>query len=140
MRYLFVIVTALCSIQCKRASSPQKEKEFIMYEQSEMAALMNTMYHMNAGIKEKIEDNKPLTNFPERYLSIHTATLTDPTDRTAAFNAFAANYIREMRRVFDTLPTDRKAQFNKAIQSCIACHQTTCRGPIPRIKKLLIKQ
>jgi cytochrome c553 len=32
-----------------------------------------------------------------------------------------------------------KQNFNTTIETCIACHKTTCTGPIPRIEKLLIK-
>ena len=42
-------------------------------------------------------------------------------------------------KVFETSKDSLVSKHNNAINSCIACHETTCVGPIPRIKKLLIK-
>ncbi len=112
---------------------------FDMYKNSEMANLMRLMLEKNRQVKENIIAGKDLGDFSKEYLAIHTANLTDPSDRNASFETFSKLYINNMKGVFKVDKNDRKEAFNRAINSCIACHKTTCAGPIPRIKKLLIQ-
>ena len=78
--------------------------------------------------------------FPTDFLKIHTAQLSDFKKRNAKFEAFSKLYIVAEQDVFNSesaMPV--KDRFNNAVGICISCHQTECTGPIPRIKKLLIK-
>ncbi len=136
-RSLIILILIFLLFSCKKEE--KKNTELIMYKQSEMAALMNTMYYINLDLKKNILEGKTPNSFPERYLKIHTATLTDSTDRTEGFKELSKLYIQNMKRVYTSSKDSLKTTFNQAVNSCIACHQTTCTGPIPRIKKLLIK-
>ncbi|MCI2228949.1 hypothetical protein MC378_07200 [Polaribacter sp. MSW13] len=123
--------------------SSKKEKEVIIttnntYKQSEMAALMLQMYAANLENKKLILEGKTPADFPDEFLNIHTAKLTDASDRNASFNSFSEYYLKTLAQVY-TAKDSLKLKHNNAINSCIACHQTTCLGPIPKIKKLLIK-
>ena len=109
------------------------------YKQSEMAALMLLMYETNAKNKQLILDGKQPKNFPKEFLKIHSAQLTDPSDRTADFKTFSDFYLSNMKLVFETSKESLINKHNTTVNSCIACHQTTCVGPIPKIKKLLIQ-
>ncbi|WP_428740685.1 hypothetical protein [Tenacibaculum sp.] len=135
---LGVLLMSLLFFSCKKEKKQPKE-ELIMYQSSEMAALMNAMYEGNMTIKNKILKGETIGSFPENYLNIHNAVLTDPADRNASFEAFSKLYIQNMQQVYAGSKDSLKENFNKAINSCVACHQTTCTGPIPRIKKLIIK-
>lgn len=109
------------------------------YKQSEMAALMLQMYAVNLENKKLILEGKKPNNFPEEFLDIHKATLTDPSDRDIAFTAFSDYYLKSFKDVFNAPLDSLAAKHNVAINSCISCHKTTCIGPIPKIKKLLIQ-
>ncbi len=111
---------------------------FDMHKTSEMALLMDSMLEKNKEVKNAILNGEKLAAFPDKYLKIHTAILTDPSDRNASFETFSNLYIKNMQDVFTADKKHQKKEFNEAIQSCVACHKTTCPGPIPRIKKLLI--
>jgi len=114
-------------------------EELVMYEMSEMALLMEKMFVENEQLKKKIENGEELGAFNQEYLKIHSAILTDPDVRNNSFNSFSKALLLNQEAVFTTEGEEVKAQFNRMVQTCIACHQTTCMGPIPRIKKLLIK-
>ncbi|CAM1360618.1 conserved hypothetical protein [Tenacibaculum litoreum] len=135
---IIVLLMSLALFSCKEKKEEQKE-ELIMYQSSEMAALMNAMYEGNMTIKNKILEGESIGEFPENYLNIHSAVLTDPADRNASFEAFSKQYIQNLQQVYSGSKDSLKQNFNQAVNSCIACHKTTCTGPIPRIKKLLIK-
>ncbi|MCG7501952.1 acetolactate decarboxylase [Tenacibaculum sp. Mcav3-52] len=135
---IIVLLMSLVLFSCK-AEKEQPKEELIMYQSSEMAALMNAMYEGNMTVKNKILEGESIGDFPETYLNIHSAVLTDPADRNASFEAFSKLYIQNIQQVYLGSKDSIKQNFNKAVNSCIACHKTTCTGPIPRIKKLLIK-
>lgn len=136
------LIISLCFIvfSCdtfKKEESLKKE-ELVMYQPSEMTLLMNEMYIFNEKTKEKIIKNEDLGEFPANFLNIHSAILTDPTDRNVGFEGFSKAFLMNQKAVFSANTTDKKEQFNVMVNSCVACHKTTCIGPIPKIKKLLI--
>jgi len=140
MKRVVFIVSLFLLIGC----NPKKEQKVEItpkgnfYKQSEMAALMLLMYETNAQNKQLILEGKQPKELPEEFLKIHIAQLTDSTDRTADFKTFSDFYLQNMKQVFEPTQESLVNKHNITINSCIACHQTTCLGPIPKIKKLLI--
>ncbi|KGL58935.1 hypothetical protein [Polaribacter sp. Hel1_85] len=135
------IVFLLTSIfSCKKSET----KEVVIIEsktvkQSEMAALMLKMYDKNLENKKLVLKGETPKDFPDEFLNIHTAQLTDPSNRNSQFNAFSDFYLYSFQKVFNAPKDSLVLKHNDAVNSCISCHETTCVGPIPRIKKLLIK-
>ena len=122
-------------------NSDKKEnpkEELVMAKVSEMSLLMNEMYAYNEAIKQQIIVDKFKANYPERFDKIHTAVLTDPTDRDNNFERFSMQYIESQKAVYNGSEDNLKSRYNNAINMCITCHNVKCVGPIPRIKKLLI--
>jgi len=140
MQKIIVFFLLIVAFSCKK-ETPQK---IIIIEskkakQSEMAALMLKMYAKNLENKQLILKGEKPNKFPEEFLNIHTAQLTDPSNRNPNFNTFSDFYLNSFKKVFNTSKDSLITSHNNAINSCIVCHQTTCIGPIPKIKKLLIK-
>ncbi|MFY0630583.1 MAG: hypothetical protein JXR05_09390 [Flavobacteriaceae bacterium] len=135
--FVFILVVSFSS--CNTDEKKKNSETLTMREQSEMSVLMNKMYDENEKVKQQILNGEVPKGFPEDYSRIHTATLTDPSDRTQEFKAFSELYINTLKDVFETNERSLKNKFNATINSCIACHKTTCLGPIPKIKKLLIR-
>ena len=113
-------------------------EEFEMYEMSEMAALMEQMYVDNQRLKERIMKGDTIGKFPQHFIRIHKAVMTDETDKDAFFNEQAAKFIKAQELIYDD-PKNAKEHFNNGIDACIKCHEVKCGGPIPKIKKLYIK-
>ncbi|WP_299254708.1 hypothetical protein [uncultured Lacinutrix sp.] len=147
MKYLLCFISLAFVLSCNsnvKEGAKQEEKSekkvYDMYEPSEMANLMNEMYAINAKIKADILAGNTLEEFPSAFLEIHTAELSDFKKRNAKFEAFSNIYIQVEKEVFNTESSlSVEERFNNAVGVCISCHQTECTGPIPRIKKLLIK-
>ncbi|VAW25487.1 hypothetical protein MNBD_BACTEROID04-1441, partial [hydrothermal vent metagenome] len=74
-----------CNSTEKKSLKNTKESALVMYKFSEMALLMEDMYLANEKLKEKILKQEDLGSFPEKFINIHTALLTDENDRTASF-------------------------------------------------------
>ena len=128
---LIVFILFACHDKKDQAQTTEKaEKVYDMYTPSEMANLMNEMYTYNEQLKKDIIDGK----IP------HTAQLSDFKSRNETFKSFSNLYIQAEKEIFN--PNSKvpiETRFNTAIGICISCHTTECTGPIPRIKKLIIK-
>lgn len=140
MKYLFHFLLLFILLGC---SNTHKESHTTklqnMYQQSEMAALMLEMYELNSQNKILILEGKQPKKFPDKFFKIHTAKLTDSSDRNASFEVFTKIHLNTYQQLLSAPKDSLIQKHNNTIISCIACHKTTCIGPIPRIKKLLIK-
>jgi hypothetical protein len=118
--------------------SKSKNDGFEMYEMSEMAALMEQMYVDNERLKDRIIKGDTIGKFPQHFIKIHKAVMTDKTDKDAFFDAQAAKFIKAQELIYED-PKNAKKHFNNGIDACIQCHEVKCGGPIPKIKKLYIE-
>ena len=78
-------------------------------------------------------------NFPDKFKKIHSAKLSNDFTHDESFEGFTNLYYQKIDALNKSTKQNTKQNFNATIQTCVACHETTCTGPIPRIKKLLIK-
>ena len=127
--------------EAKKAESEKQapeKKEFVMYEMSEMASLMEQMYAENMQLKQRITNGDALGSFPQHFLDIHASAMTDESENDAFFKEQAAKFIKAQELIYKD-SVNAKRHFNDAVSSCVKCHEQKCEGPIPRIKKLYIK-
>ncbi len=111
-----------------------------VYQSSEMSALMKAMHSYNTQLKAQILDDEVTLEFPEAFENIDVAQLSDGKSRTQAFDHYSGKFIEAQKAIFEEDSTvSIKDRYNNAITMCLSCHQTECTGPIPKIKKLLIK-
>ena len=135
--YFFTFLFLMVS--CETNKKEMKiEEEPVMYEASEMSLLMRGMYEFNKAARTHIINKDSLLAFPEEFLSIHKAVLTDPSERDKEFDSIAEQFIKAQKATFSIQSDSTLYYFNKSVNLCISCHETRCIGPIPKIKKLLI--
>ena len=138
--YLLIVFLVLIVVGCKNNQEEQKEKKvLVMAKTSEMALLMNEMYAYNESIKQQIIEGNLSNSYPQRFDNIHSAVLTNPSVRDFDFESFSKQYLEAQKQVFESPQEELTVSYNNAINACISCHNVKCVGPIPRIKKLLIK-
>lgn len=113
-------------------------KKFEMYEMSEMAMLMEQMYVDNNRLKERIQNGDTIGEFPNHFLKIHSAVMTDPSENDAFFKEQARKFITAQELIYKD-PKNAQKHYNDGVDACLKCHEVKCAGPIPRIKKLYIK-
>jgi len=140
MRLIFLtLVLCFVVFGCKSNEEEKQKKVLVMAETSEMALLMNEMYAYNESIKGQIIEGALNNEYPEKFDNIHSAVLTTPSDRDLNFESFSKLFLEAQKELFESPEEDLIIQYNKTITACISCHNVKCLGPIPRIKKLLIK-
>jgi hypothetical protein len=125
-------------IQAEVQKESSKSSDFEMYEMSEMASLMEQMYVDNQRLKERIKKGDTIGAFPQHFLKIHKAVMTDDKENDAFFKEQAKKFIKAQELIYQD-PQNAKAHFNKGVDACLRCHEVKCGGPIPRIKKLYIE-
>lgn len=145
MKKYFLLIALYFFLSCNKnvdkqeCNSNQKStKKFEMYQMSEMAALMESMYFENEKLKERIKKGDTIGQFPSHFLNIHKAVMTDQSENDQFFKEQAALFIKSQELIYKD-PKYAKQHFNEGINVCISCHQVKCGGPIPKIKKLYIK-
>ncbi|WP_445454578.1 hypothetical protein [Flavobacterium sp. 25HG05S-40] len=144
---LLFITSSLLFVSCQKKEEKKKEencttekgKKLEMYQMSEMAALMEQMYVDNQRLKERIKKGEAIGEFPEHFLKIHSAQFTDESDNDSFFKEMASEYIAAQKLIYSD-PKNAVKHFNDGVDACLSCHQQKCGGPIPRIKKLYIKE
>lgn len=148
MNKIAILLLVLTFFSCQRKekkvivkeeiNSCHKEKQFDMYQLSEMASLMEQMYAYNKQIRDRIVRGDTVGKFPEFFNKIYVAKFTTPSDNDDFFKENAKKYIAAQKLIYSSSATTIKENFNKGLDACITCHQGKCGGPIPRIKKLYI--
>ena len=145
--FTFAFLTISCDKKSKEKATDKEACEtdskvnkdgFEMYEMSEMAALMEQMYVDNQRLKDRIIKGDTIGKFPQHFVKIHNAVMTDENDKDAFFDEQAQKFIQAQELIYKD-PKNAKQHFNNGVDACIQCHQVKCSGPIPRIKKLYIK-
>jgi hypothetical protein len=115
-----------------------KAKSFKMYKMSEMSTLMEQMYVDNQRLKARIQKGDTIGKFPNHFLKIHQAVMTDSTENDIFFKVQAKQFIKAQELIYQD-PKNAKQHFNDGVNACIQCHEVKCSGPIPKIKKLYIQ-
>ena len=140
-KILWIFIVFLGLLSCKNNDEKPKvaNADLQMYEASEMTVLMRRMYEVNKVVKNQIINKDSLLPFPNEFKNIHTAVLTDPSERDDEFNILAKTFIDLQKETLSNNSDSIIYNYNKSIKTCITCHETRCTGPIPKIRKLLIK-
>ncbi|WP_431136097.1 hypothetical protein [Psychroserpens mesophilus] len=142
-----LVVVSVLIFSCNSSEKTEKtitvvdgKDRYDVYQGSEMANLMRGMHAFNLQLKEEVKSGKITTEFPEEFLKIHTAIFSESKSRNQTFDHYSGKFVEAQKLVFEKdSVVSLTERYNNAINLCITCHQTECTGPIPKIKKLLIK-
>jgi len=147
MKYWLLLGCALLLLSCNESSTEElkveevameDKKDFEMYEVSEMSAIMQHMYQLNEQLKERIESGEELGSFSVSFERMLNAKMTNDKPMDDFFKTHAETFLANQRSIYEN-PAQAKELYNEAINSCIACHEVKCTGPITKIEKLFIK-
>lgn len=103
---------------------------------SELAALMREMFTDAEKMQVAIKANKIPTDLRAKFAKMQNAKPTEAEMTEAPFGEMAKVFLQNMDKVYEE--KNQVQDYNIMVQSCLACHQNQCPGPMVRIKKLLI--
>jgi hypothetical protein len=105
---------------------------------SELATLMRRFVSDWRGVQGALREHQPLPGkFAAAHARLRCSWPTTPSDRDAAFDGLAVNYLNAVR-TYDVAPSAQS--FNKVVASCRACHEQTCGGPLVVIDSLKVPE
>jgi hypothetical protein len=94
---------------------------------SEHAVLMRLFVDDLREARVLLEAGQPVKKLHDTHRKMRCAWPTRPEERNVRFDSLAQGYLAAVR-AFDAAP--QKANYNAIIQGCIACHSTSCGGPL----------
>ncbi len=97
------------------------------------------MHSKAVEMKNLIEIGKKPGDEPVDFANIASATPTDSKTKKPSFSGFAQNYLSALEAVYKSEPENIKLKYNEMVNACLSCHGDHCPGPVPKIKKLMIK-
>lgn len=105
-------------------------------QDSELALLMRFVHDQAKLLKGDLVKGQDLPDYNNDIEFITTANPTRPSVQGPEFESFARYYIEKNKNVFEE---PGKQSYNDMVESCVACHNEFCPGPVRTIKKLIIK-
>lgn len=105
-------------------------------QDSELALLMREIHENAKLLKLLLQNEEALDPYKADVDFILEAKPTRPAVQGPEFEAFARYYIKMNEDVYSDPNIEN---YNSLVESCVACHQEFCPGPIKTIKKLHIK-
>lgn len=134
---LSLIILSIIAILLFKCDQHNIEERFIYEEQdSELALLMREIHSQAKVLKTHIVKDESLPSYNNNIDFIVDATPTKENVKGVEFDAMAL-YFLQMNE--DLYAHPDKEKYNEMVESCVACHQSFCPGPIKTIKKLTIK-
>lgn len=129
---LFLISLVVFSLFLFNYDGIEEQTEYEVQD-SELALLMRKI-HIDAKLmRTEIKEGKVALIYDPSIEFIVSATPTKPNVQGQEYDAFARYYIQKVQ---DLVETNSEEDYNKMVESCVACHQEFCPGPIKTIKKL----
>ena len=105
-------------------------------QDSELALLMREIHENAKLLKLLLQNGDDLKPYGSDFNFILEAQPTRPAVQGPEFESFARYYIKMNEDVYSDPSIEN---YNSLVESCVACHQEFCPGPIKTIKKLHIK-
>lgn len=138
-RVLFSLFLLAVVVSCS-----QKEKknvsETIKYpnQDAPLALLMREMFVDMEEIKVSVEEGKSIKQYLEKHKEILTARPTDISVKSEAFQTMGMAYLASLKQLENSKKEELRSNYQLLVNSCLACHNNFCPGPVKRINLLKI--
>ena len=106
---------------------------------SELALLMRDMAELSEANAIALREGKELAPYKGEFTAMKNAERTMHDFDEHFFQSMSDNYLNSLQKLYEAHPEDRVQLHNNMIESCQACHNQICPGPLKRIDKMLVK-
>ncbi len=140
MKKLFALLP-LCCLLLWQACSDEKNgasQPLNPNGDSELALLMRQMFEDGEKVRVQIQNGEPV-RIGVDFEKIMTAKATDPEKMQGPdYPHFASSYVEAMKALRDASPAEAQDKYTAMVATCMNCHESSCPGPMVRIKKLIL--
>ena len=135
---IFLVLLLIISLfSFKKDLSKRDTMSNYTAQDSELALLMREIHENAKLLKLLLQNGEDINAYGSDVDFILEAQPTRPAVQGPEFESFARYYIKMNEDVYSEPSIEN---YNSLVESCVACHQEFCPGPIKTIKKLHIKQ
>ena len=133
---LFLVLLILFS--CGSDQSKVRLEEGIMYpnEDAPLALLMREMFLDMEEIRISVEEGKTIRTFIEEHKKLLIAKPTDARVKTETFQTMGISYLAGLKQLEQSREEALLENYKSLVNSCLACHNNFCPGPVKRINLL----
>ena len=146
MKKLILCLGIVALVFGLNACKSEKEKEEACAPESlnpngdsELALLMRDMAKLSEANAIALREGKELAPYKGEFTAMKKAERTMKDFDETFFQGMSDKYLSDMQKLYDAKPEDRIALHNNVVESCQACHNQICPGPLKRIDKMLVK-
>lgn len=105
---------------------------------SELAIMMRNMALLSEANAAALREGKELVAYDGSFSGMFQAERSMKID-DVLFEGMGKSYLATLEQLYKAPVEERVALHNNLIQTCQACHEQSCRGPLKRIDKMLVK-
>lgn len=106
---------------------------------SELALMMRDMAKLSEDNAIALREGKELVPYKGEFTAMKKAERTMKDFDETFFQGMSDKYLSDMQKLYEAKPEDRIALHNNVVESCQACHNQICPGPLKRIDKMIVK-
>lgn len=107
---------------------------------SELAILMRDMFDEGMLVKQRvINGEEPAMKLAYHHINTAAPTVEGKT-ATIEYKLFAKAYEASVERFKNASGADRVSAYQNMVDNCMNCHNSICRGPMVRIKKMYLTE
>lgn len=118
----------------KEIPAEKKAKKGVLYEASELALVMRSMYANMTVVGEMVNQKEAIPDsLLTGYERMLHAEATNPEDLNEQFYGFANVWLDQLKGFKETPDI---THYNEVMNACVHCHQSFCPGPIKKINRL----
>ena len=111
----------------REVPAKKKSKSGVLYEASELALVMRSMYANMTVVGEMVNQKELIPDsLLEGYERMLNAEATNPEDLNDQFYGFANVWLDKLNGFKETLDV---THYNEVMNACVHCHQSFCPGP-----------
>lgn len=137
--YKFLFLLILISLSsCGNNQGSTKVEEGILYpnEDTPLALLMRQMFSDMEEIKNSVVEGEDIRVYIEEHKKLLTATPTDPEVKTELYRTMGISYLASLKQLENSSEEGQLENYKSLVNSCLACHNNFCPGPVKRINLL----
>ncbi|UJP63551.1 hypothetical protein [Mongoliitalea daihaiensis] len=105
-------------------------------EDAPLALLMRSMFEDMEEIKHAVEKGEAIKGYVAQHQELLTARPTNPAVKTATFELMGKAYLESLKYMENSSQEELISNYKMLVETCLACHQQYCPGPIKRINLL----
>ncbi|WP_304517662.1 hypothetical protein, partial [Cecembia rubra] len=124
----------LMGVSCSQKKEPEVNKlRFYPNEDAPLALLMREMFKDMEDMRNAIENGDEIRSYLKKHGELLHAKPTNPEVKTTTFELMGNAYLESLKILEESPQALLKDNYRLVVQTCLACHQQYCPGPIKRI-------